>query len=175
MNCRICNKEIGEGTVCAECLKNTDQELLTIEERRKKNEIIDNKETKTGCISLIIVAAIGVIFFSMGMVLVGIFIILVGVCAVLSRGSAPACPACQRRGTIQDISKQLVSTRETTKKVKKTVERVRKDGSYNAGTIPERYEIEDYIPAIEKTYQITYKCNKCGYLGHRTEQETVEK
>lgn len=45
MNCRICKSEITNGALCNRCLKTANEELLTVEERRQRNDNINLKST----------------------------------------------------------------------------------------------------------------------------------
>lgn len=61
--CRICNAEISTGTLCSECLKTANEELLTVAERKQRNEKIDSERCLFVCFGIV-------------SVIMGIFIIL---------------------------------------------------------------------------------------------------
>lgn len=181
MNCRICKKEISDGTLCNHCLKTLNDELLTIDERKQRNEMIENATCGLRAIGGLMFS-IGIIVCIMGFLFsplfaIGIFLIIGGVCSKLIGvfKSFSFCPACQRKKCLEDISRDLIGERQTTVREKRKVTRTRKGGSrIEIEVYPETYEMDVDVPAVERHYRVTYKCNKCGYIGAREESETVK-
>lgn len=172
--CRNCGADISEGTLCDKCLKSLDQEMLTVEERKKKNSMQDT----WGCIFGII----GTIAIIYGIIWVFAefwkafpWLVIGIVCLVLCfKNQGSVCEECQRRGTLEQINETLVNTKDTYVKEKQKFTQTRKDGSIVVTPSRENvWETEVNVPATQYTYEITYKCRKCGNIqfDHKTRTE----
>ncbi len=181
MNCRICKKEISDGTLCNHCLITLNDELLTIDERKQRNEMVNHNTAVLKTAGGLMLGA-GILSEIMGFLFsplfaIGIFLIIGGVCSKLIGvfKSFSFCPACQRKKCLEDISRDLIGERQTTVREKRTITQTRKGGKYASyDRYPETYEMDVDVPAVERHYRVTYKCNKCGYVGAREESETVK-
>lgn len=176
MNCRICKSEITNGTLCNRCLKTANEELLTVEERRQRNDNINLKSTIFFILGYLLgIPGFFLLFFVMPL---GVLMLILGVVFYISAfvvTKDSVCPACQRRGSLEDMEKELTGKSRTTVKERQKIVRTQKGGGYLAHERqPETYEMEVNVPAEERYYKITYKCNKCGYVGSREETETVK-
>ena len=103
-HCRNCNKEIREGTLCKKCLRKLNQEQLTKDERKLRNDNRDKIGCLCACFGLAPIVVGVILMFSISF-LVGLIIAGIGVLLflpwLLTRGSV--CPACQRRKTMQRV------------------------------------------------------------------------
>ncbi|MBE5040137.1 hypothetical protein [Ructibacterium gallinarum] len=180
MNCRICKKEIKDGTLCNKCLKSLDDELMTIEERSQRNEMVKSEHDRHLAIGSLMVI-IGIIGLFVGIIISPLFV--VAICLIVFGAiyfligffkNTSFCPACQRKKCLEDISRDLIGEFQTTIRERRKIERTRHEGGRVVGGYPETYEMEVDAPAVERHYRITYKCNKCGYIGTREESETVK-
>lgn len=170
LHCRICNAEIITGTLCRKCLNTTNQELLTVDERKQKNDNIEKNGCAFACLGIVIfIAAIilslsGVINFVLCLICIGISILLA---LPLLITSGQSCPSCQRRNTMQKINTELVGTRDTYVKETRKIEHIRKNGKYYSGLGADYDTYEVDVPATEYQYDVTYKCSKCGNIEVR--------
>lgn len=163
-HCRNCNKEIREGTLCKKCLRKLNQEQLTRDERKLRNDNRDKIGCLCACFGLAPIVVGIIIMFSISFI-VGLIIAGIGVLLflpwLLTRGSV--CPACQRRKTMQRVHSELVGTRDTYVKETRKVYQRRKNGQYKFGTDADYMEYEVDVPATEYFYDVTYQCSKCGH------------
>lgn len=170
--CRICNAEISSGTLCKRCSKSTNEESLTIEERKKRNESISTRNTLLLILGLLLIF-IGFILFVMFCTWHEVIMMLLGILLVLFSAltSSSVCSACQRRNTMQKINTELVGTRNTYIKETRKVYHTRKNGKTYINELPDYDEYEVDVPATEYHYDVTYKCNKCGHTEVQRETE----
>ena len=172
-HCRNCNKEIHEGTLCKKCLRKLNQEQLTRDERKLRN---DNRD-KIGCLCACFGLApivVGIIFmfsigFKIGLIIAGVGVLLF-LPWLLTKGSV--CPACQRRKTMQRVCSELVGTRDTYVKETRKIYHTRKNGKTYINATPDYDEYEVDVPATEYFYDVTYKCSKCGHTEIQRESRT---
>lgn len=163
--CRICNTEISSGTLCKKCSKSTNEELLTIEERKKRNESISTRNALLFILGLLL-TFIGFILFVMFCTWHEVIMMLMGILLIVFSAltSSSVCSACQRRNTMQKINTELVGTRNTYIKETRKVYHTRKNGKTYINETPDYDEYEVDVPATEYLYDVTYKCNKCGHI-----------
>lgn len=169
-HCRICNAEIVNGTLCHKCLNTTNQELLTVDERKQKNDNIEKIGCAFACLGIaifiaaIILSLFEVINFAHCLIGVGIGFLFF---LPLLITSGKSCSSCQRRNTLQKIDTELVGTRNTYIKETRKIEHTRKNGKnyYSSEADYDTYEVD--VPATEYHYDVTYKCNKCGNIEVR--------
>lgn len=183
MNCRICKKEIKEGTLCKKCLFTLSDEILTLEERQQRNSIKTcSIYFKIGGVVMLI---IGIFIFLLGalsdegdLILTGSVMAVIGAVAtyIVSKFGykeiTSFCPACQRKDCLEFVKKDLIGEQRTTITETREIKQTYKNGSTSRQYLPETYEMQVDVPAMRRTYRITYKCNKCGYVGTKTETQT---
>jgi len=111
---------------------------------------------------------------------VNFFILLIGfiVCGIWIYTGVncldKTCPKCRNWGGLTEIDKVLIDTRDIT--IKKVVEDEVRSGDDRFAPRPEKVIRRTvYVPGIQYTYNVTYKCPKCGYIEERTEYKKVEK
>lgn len=171
--CRNCNKEIHEGTLCKKCLRKLNQEQLTKDERKQKNDKMDNIGCLLACFGIVPVIT-GVILMFISDFVVGLIITGIGVLLFLpwlfTKGSI--CSACQRRNTMQKVDSELVGTRNTYIKETRRIYHKRKNGKTYINETPDYDEYEVDVPATEYFYDVTYKCSKCGHTEIQRESRT---
>lgn len=173
--CRNCKVEITKGTLCHKCLNSMDQDLLTVAERKQKNDSIENIGCTLAFFGVIIIVTDIILFFSSVINLLPCFV-MVGIGLLffipLFVTAGKACPACQRRNTMQKTNTELVGTRNTYVKEKRKIVHTRKNGKTYINETPDYDEYEVDVPATEYHYDVTYKCNKCGHVVVQREVET---
>lgn len=84
------------------------------------------------------------------------------------------CPKCKEWAGLKEINRELLNTKDIT--IKKTVEDKVYAGNNTARYgQPQKYiKRTVYVPGTEYTYNVGYKCKKCGYVEYRTETEKEE-
>lgn len=181
MNCRICKKEIKEGTLCRKCLFSLSDEVLTLEERKQRNNTKGGSDAQKARAIIILFVGIFMLFLGIsidsGVVdIIGLVVLILGIVDVLSAygigKSISFCPACQRKDCLEVIKKDLIGEQRTTITETRKIEKKYNEGSTNREILPETYEMQVDVPAMRRTYRITYKCNKCGYVGTETQTST---
>lgn len=84
------------------------------------------------------------------------------------------CPKCHNWGGLSQIDKVLIDTKDIT--IKKVVEDEVRSGNDRYAMRPEKVIRRTiYVPGIQYTYNVTYRCPKCGYIEERTEYKKVER
>ncbi|WP_418755635.1 hypothetical protein [Eubacterium ventriosum] len=84
------------------------------------------------------------------------------------------CPKCRNWGGLSQINKELINTKDIT--IKKVVEDEVRSGNDRFAPRPEKVIRRTiYVPGIQYTYNVIYRCPKCGYIEERTEYKKVER
>lgn len=163
LHCRICDAVIKQGTLCPKCLRSANQNLLTVSERKQRNENSDNKKSAIGCFGIILfIIGIVFLFFSKFMwclstITIGGILFFYGFIK-----KSNVCSACQRKGTMRKVNSKLVGTRDTTVKETRKIKHTKSGYSINSVN-PDYYEYEVDVPATEYYYDVTYKCSVCKH------------
>lgn len=98
-----------------------------------------------------------------------VFWLYIGICSW-----DKTCPKCHNWGGLSQIDKVLIGTEDIT--IKKQVEDEVRSGNDRFAPRPEKViKRTVYVPGIKYTYNVTYRCQKCGYVEERTECKKVEK
>lgn len=84
------------------------------------------------------------------------------------------CPECNEWNGLKEINRQLINTKNIT--IKKTVnDKVYAGNNPTGHGQPQNYVKKTvYVPGTEYTYNVGYRCEKCGYVEYRTETKKVE-
>ena len=170
MNCRNCkNTALPNQTLCLNCLKKMDQELMTIEERKARNALLKKEEKRLKVFGAISIVLCLIALVTLHLVLFFILIVASFVFFCMTyKYDVIICPECQRIGTIHEINRELIDQYITTVEKTTKVKREYKSGH------TEEYDETREVPAIKKIYDVTYQCEKCGYSKMSQSTRTSE-
>lgn len=106
----------------------------------------------------------------LGEIIIGSLIILPIWISIGSIQKYKTCSNCKKWSGLKLVNKQLINKENVT--IEKTV----KDKVYNDRnrTNPSYIERKVYVPGIRYTYNVEYKCKKCGFVEYKVESRDVE-